>query len=113
MPGRVGTGHQCRGRPGHGFKDLVVGGSGLQLVRPDQCDEAPATDRSGRQQVPQRRRRLAAAGRPPPPAPRPPASARWCRADGEVGELGHDQVSELRWRVAEQVDGDHIGQQPG
>ncbi len=47
MPGRAGTGHQGLGRPGHGFKDLVVGGFGLRLVRPDQCDEAPATDRSG------------------------------------------------------------------
>lgn len=60
MPCRVGPGHQGRGRPGHGFKDLVADGFGLQPVRPDQCDEAPATDRSGRRQVPQRRRRLAA-----------------------------------------------------
>jgi hypothetical protein len=59
MPGRAGTGHQGRGQPGHGFKDLVAGGCGLQQVRPDQCDEAPATDRSGRRQAPQRRRRLA------------------------------------------------------
>jgi hypothetical protein len=41
-------------------KDLVAGGFGLQSVRPGQCDQAPAADRSGRQQVPQRRRRLAA-----------------------------------------------------
>jgi len=44
----------------------------------------------------------------------PPAgAARWCQADGEVGDFGHDHVSELRWRVAARVDGDNIGHQPG
>ena len=44
---RADTGHQGRGRPGHGFKDLVAGGFGLQLVRPDWCDEAPRHGSTG------------------------------------------------------------------
>jgi hypothetical protein len=45
-------GHQGRARAGlcpkGCSKGLVAGAFGLQLVRPGQCDEAPAADRSGR-----------------------------------------------------------------
>ena len=46
MPGRVGPATGAGADPGMAFKDLVAGGFGLQPVHPDQCDEAPATDRS-------------------------------------------------------------------